>query len=128
VHDPEQTPKGQSMDLELMQGTWRAVRIETGGRPVPNELARSVRYTFEGDRVRLAEGDQPAGKGVIALDPVADPKAFDFSATDGPQAGTVARGIYRIEDDRLTMCLGRERPAGFTGAGEAALVELEHEA
>ena len=51
------------MELELLQGTWRAVRIVTGGRVVPGEVARAVRYSFEGDRVRLAEGDQPAGEG-----------------------------------------------------------------
>ena len=60
------------MDLDLLQGTWRAVRIETGGSLVPAEI---VRYIFDGDRVRLMEGDQPAGEGVICLVPEADPKA-----------------------------------------------------
>jgi uncharacterized protein (TIGR03067 family) len=112
------------MDLDLLQGTWKAVRIETGGNLVPALIAETVRYIFDVDRVRLMEGEQPAGEGVICLDPEADPKAFDFTATAGPQAGTVARGIYRVEGDALTMCLGGERPSQFNGAGEAALVEL----
>jgi uncharacterized protein (TIGR03067 family) len=112
------------MGLDLLQGTWRAARIETGGSLVPAEIAATVRYIFDGNRVRLMEGDQSAGEGVIRLDPEADPKTFDFTATAGPQAGTTARGIYRIEGDTLTMCLGEERPSAFCGAGEAALVEL----
>lgn len=112
------------MDLERLQGAWRAVRIEKGGNPVPNEVAAIVRYIFDDDRVLLMEGDQKAGEGVIRLDPASDPKAFDFTATGGPQEGTTALGIYRIEGDALTMCLGDERPSQFTGAGDAALVEL----
>ena len=112
------------MDLDRMQGTWRAVRIETGDRPVPAGIAATVRYISDGDRVRLMEGDQPAGEGVIRLDPEADPKAFDFTATAGPQAGTADRGIYLVEGDTLTMCLGSDRPSRFSGAGQAALVEL----
>jgi uncharacterized protein (TIGR03067 family) len=112
------------MDLELLQGAWRAVRIEKGGSPVPEELAATVRYIFDDDRVILMEGDQKAGEGVIRLDPASDPKAFDFTATEGPQKGSTVLGIYRVEGDALTMCLGEERPSQFTGAGEAAVVDL----
>ena len=115
---------GIGTDLDRPQGTWRAVRIETAGSPVPAEIGATVRYIFDGERVRLVEGEQPAGEGVIRLDLDADPKAFDFTATAGPQAGTTARGIYQVEGDTLTMCLGSERPSRFSGAGEAALVEL----
>src|SRR4051794_20358035 len=97
------------MDLERLQGAWRVVRIEKGGSPVPDDLAATVRYIFDDDRVILMEGDQMAGEGVIRLDPAAVPKAFDFTATGGPQAGTTALGIYRVEGDALTMCLGDER-------------------
>jgi uncharacterized protein (TIGR03067 family) len=123
---PSYAPSGGiEMDLDLLKGTWRAIRIETAGGPVPGETAATVRYIFDDDRVRLLEGDQPAGEGVIHLDTEADPRAFDFTATAGLQAGTTARGIYRIDGDRLVMCLGSERPAAFRAAGDAALIELE---
>ena len=58
------------MDLDLLQGTWRAIRIEQGGSPIPAHLAGTVRYIFEGERVRLMEGDRKAGEGVIHLETV----------------------------------------------------------
>src|SRR4051812_15003898 len=111
-------------DLDLLQGAWRAVRIEKGGTPVPADIAGTVRYLFDGDRVTLMEGDQKAGEGNIRLAPTTDPKAFDFTATEGPQQGATVLGIYQVDGDALTMCLGDERPSRFSGAGEAALVEL----
>jgi uncharacterized protein (TIGR03067 family) len=121
----DDAPSGAiEIDLERLQGTWRDVRIETGGGPIPAEVAATVRYIFDEDRVRLMEGDQPAGEGVIRLDPAADPKASDFTATTGPQAGTTARGIDRIERDTLLLCLAGERPSRFSGDSEDAPVEL----
>jgi uncharacterized protein (TIGR03067 family) len=113
------------MDLDLLKGTWRAIRIETGGGLVPAEISATVPYLFDDDRVRLREGDQRAGEGIIHLDPEADPKAFDFTATSGPQAGTTAQGIYRPEGDRLVMCLGSQRAAASRAAGDAAPIEWE---
>jgi hypothetical protein len=36
------------------------------------------------------EGDVRARAGIICLDPAADPKALDFTATEGPQEGGIA--------------------------------------
>jgi uncharacterized protein (TIGR03067 family) len=70
------------------------------------------------------EGDRKAGAGVIRLDQAANPISFSFTATEDPEKGEIVLGIYRIEADRLTMCLGDERPPSFVGAGNATLVEL----
>jgi hypothetical protein len=46
------------MDAEAgqLQGTWQAVRVVTANGPVPDEVARRLRYIFVGDRVTLFEG------------------------------------------------------------------------
>lgn len=115
------------MDLEELRGTWRVVRMEHEGRVVPAEAASIVRYVFDGDSVSLFEGDQPAGEGVIRPDPGSGPGSFAFEATAGPQAGSTARAIYRVDGDELTICIGAERPAGFRGDGVASLVHLVRE-
>src|SRR6185369_1017067 len=81
-------PGEMTMDLKQLQGAWRAVRIEKEGKIVPDDVAATVRYIFDDDRVILMEGDQKAGEGIIRLDPATDPKSFDFMATEGPQAET----------------------------------------
>jgi hypothetical protein len=44
---------------------------------------------------------------------------------EGPAAGQNVVGIYRLDGDRLTLCLDAERPAEFSGTGAASLIELE---
>jgi uncharacterized protein (TIGR03067 family) len=112
-------------DLQQLQGTWRAVRVETGGGPVPAEVARRLRYRFEGGRVTLLEGERATGAGTVTVHPAATPKAIDVEMTEGPGSGQVARGIYEIVGDCLRLCIGPERPTGFSPAGPVSLVELE---
>ena len=112
-------------DLQQLQGAWRAVRIETAAGPVPDAVARRLRYVFAGDRVTLYEGEQAAGAGTVAVHPAADFRAIDVTMTDGPGRGQVARGVFEVVGDRLTLCIGPERPVGLGAAGAAALVELE---
>jgi uncharacterized protein (TIGR03067 family) len=113
-------------DLQQLQGTWEAVRIETGAGPVPPEVVRRLRYRFEGDRVILFEGEQATGAGVVTLQQAATPKTMDVQMTDGPGQGQVARGIYEIVAGRLRLCIGSERPTQFHPSGSESLVELEY--
>jgi uncharacterized protein (TIGR03067 family) len=92
---------------------------------MPAEAARRLRYVFEGDRVTLLEDGKSTGAGTVTLHPVASPKALDVLMTEGPGRGQKAEGIYEVAGDRLTLCIGPGRPAGFRSAGPAALVELE---
>jgi uncharacterized protein (TIGR03067 family) len=113
------------MDLQRLQGTWQAVRIETETGLVPTEVARRLRYVFEGDRVTLFEGEQVTGAGTVTIHTAATPKAIDVTMTDGPGQGQVARGVFEVAGGRLRLCIGPERPDGFSAAGAASLVELE---
>jgi uncharacterized protein (TIGR03067 family) len=112
-------------ELEELQGTWQAVRVATAAGPVPDEVARQLRYVFTGDRVTLFEGDRATGAGTVAVHPEATLKGIDVAMSDGPGAGQVARGVYEFVGDRLRLCIGPERPPGFDPAGPASVVELE---
>jgi uncharacterized protein (TIGR03067 family) len=111
--------------LELLRGAWQAVRVTTAAGPIPDELARRLRYVFAGDRVTLFEWDHATGAGSVAVHPAATPKGIDVAMSDGPGAGQVARGIYEAVGGRLRLCIGPERPADFTPKGAASVVELE---
>jgi uncharacterized protein (TIGR03067 family) len=111
-------------DLQQLQGAWQAVRVETGAGVVPAEVARRLRCLFEGGRVTLFEGEQATGSGVVTVRPSATPKEIDVEMIDGSGQGQVW-GIYEIVGGRLRLCIGPQRPAGFSPAGPDALVELE---
>lgn len=112
-------------DLQQLQGTWQAIRVETAAGPVSAEVARRLRYVLEGDRVTLFEEEQATGAGAVALHPAAIPKAIDVELTDGPGRGQIARGIYEVVEGRFRLCIGPERPTEFSATGAASLVELE---
>ncbi len=80
-------------DLQQLQGTWQALKIETAGRAVPVESVRRLRYISDGDRVTIVEGDGTTGVGIVALDPEATPKALDVLMTEGAGRGRTALGI-----------------------------------
>jgi uncharacterized protein (TIGR03067 family) len=115
------------MDLQQLQGAWKAVGIEHEGNSVPEEVAQMLRYIFEDDQVGLMESDNKTGGGTIRLDATQIPKVMDITLTEGPQSGKTVFGIYEVDWDSLRLCVADERPTSFSGAGKAALIELRRE-
>jgi uncharacterized protein (TIGR03067 family) len=109
--------------MDMLQGEWQVVGIERPGSPGnPDELVRA-RIVFDGDRVRIMDGERKVWEGEFRLGPTEEPKAIDFTGTTDPNQGEKAFGIYRVEGDALTICAGKERPTEFSGR-EAILIEL----
>ena len=72
----------------------------------------------------------------VALDPSVTPKRIDLTVTDASKAtvadelkGKVQRGVYRIDGERLTLCLAefreKARPAGFDPGRGRDVFELK---
>ena len=109
--------------MHMLQGEWQVVSIERPGGPGnPNELLR-VRIVFDGDCVRNMDGEGKVWEGEFRLEPTQEPQAIDFTGTADPNKGEKAFGIYRVEADALTICVGKERPTEFSGK-EAILLGL----
>ena len=62
------------------------------------------------------------------LDTARGPKAIDFTPTVGSLKGQTYPGIYKIEGDRLTLCLsvapGSKRPNRFATAGTEWVLDV----
>jgi uncharacterized protein (TIGR03067 family) len=115
-------------DQVRIQGTWTLAESETGGEKIPPESlkARGVQMVFEEDRLIARMGDKTVTLGTFSLDPEKVPKTYDRVYNDG----TKRLGIYRLEGDRLMICiaaLDKERPTAFTtkpGDGVSLLVYI----
>jgi uncharacterized protein (TIGR03067 family) len=91
-------------DGETIQGTWVAVSAEVDGKEAPAEAIKDFTLVITADKLIFnpkGENRQTSYK----LDPAKMPKAIDLTPLDGPAKGKAMKSIYRLDGDRLTLCL-----------------------
>lgn len=104
--------------LRALEGEWAfaSLEIDGGSMPVPP----TARMLIDGDRFRL-ESPEANYEGVFNIDAEQDPPHIDIEFVEGPEAGEWSYGIYELDGDDLTICLGltgSPRPTRFaTKAG-----------
>jgi uncharacterized protein (TIGR03067 family) len=115
-------------DLQKLQGTWWMLTLEMEGQQYPTGGSKIV---ISGDRfVSLNMG--AAYEGSVRIDESQSPKTFDLLFDKGPEQGNQSLGIYQLDGERWTLCLGltgKRRPTKFAaekGTGHA-LETLERE-
>ncbi|MBY0455808.1 MAG: protein kinase, partial [Gemmataceae bacterium] len=102
TRDAPPPAEGQS-EKERLQGTWIAISLESQGKFLPVNPTGDLSLVIAGSQMRLTMRGNPAGGGAFTLDPSRTPKEIDVNEVDGK--GRLL-GIYRLEGDRLTLCLG----------------------
>lgn len=107
-----------SGDLKAMQGTW--VNASEG--------AAEVRWVFEGKSMKATVHEMEHLTSV-ELDAKANPHpTIDIEIIEGPEEakGKKSLGIYKLDGDRLTVCVGmpgtNKRPADFQSVKDEAFV------
>lgn len=104
--------------LRSLEGTWTFERLTVDGATVPGDVTRTSRLRIDGDRFRT-ESPDATYEGVFTIDVEADPHGIDIAFAEGPEAGHRNFGIFRLDADRLELCLdlnGRPRPTAFRSA------------
>lgn len=113
-------------EIAKWQGTWKVVSFLSDGKLLPPEKIKPIQLTVDGDRYHFQNGAFQE-RGTYQFHPKQRPKALDIVVGEGPDKGKVHRVIYRVEGDRLTICLdsaGKQRPSEFTGkAGTGYVLE-----
>jgi uncharacterized protein (TIGR03067 family) len=103
-------------ELERHQGTWRATSSIYEGQEAPAEIVRSITRTVEKDHVVWKRDGKSFAGTRIELDPARDPRTIDVIPDGGKDRGEHVLGIYKLEGDRLTICMaapGKPRPNEF---------------
>ena len=119
--------------LRSMEGTWGFRSLEVDGNAVPGSMLANSRLLIDGDRFRM-ESPEANYEGIFKIDVEQAPHYIDIDFVEGPEAGNRCQGIFQLEDDRFTICLGlagADRPERFAtnrGSGHALeeLVRVEH--
>ena len=103
--------------------------LTVDGDEAPQEFIQKARWVIQGNEITTG-----GAKSRFEVDPGRSPKTIDMTGVEGPGQGKTAEGIYKIEGERLTICLpggkgdspaGRARPAEFSGGEHMSLVVLE---
>jgi uncharacterized protein (TIGR03067 family) len=111
-------------ELRALEGEWRFAALEVDGTAMPAAALSQSRLLIDGDRFRT-ESPEATYEGVFTIDVEAAPAHIDIEFVEGPEAGNWSYGLYELDGDELTMCLGltgASRPTTFAtkpGGGHA---------
>jgi len=117
-----------STELKALEGKWKAVAMEAGGKPFPKESV--LDFTFIVAANGKATGQSPQGEyhATVTVDPRKSPKTIDNLHETGAQKGKNQYGIYKLEGDKWTVCMTRpgaavgDRPKDFNTKDTANVV------
>ena len=123
-----QTDGAPAKELERHQGTWLAGSFTYDGKESAPEVVRSITRTVKDDHVVWKRNGKSFAGTKIELDATHDPKTIDVIPDGGPTMGKHILGIYKLEGDKLTICMAgtdKERPKSFEarkGSGQTLMV------
>jgi uncharacterized protein (TIGR03067 family) len=110
--------------LRSLEGTWAFRSLELDGQTVPASMLTDSRLLIDGDRFRM-ESPEAGYEGIFTIDVEVTPHSIDIDFVEGPEAGNRCEGLFELDGDRFTICLGlvgSSRPiqfAAISGSGHA---------
>jgi uncharacterized protein (TIGR03067 family) len=116
-------PSGPTTDAaEELAGNWRMSSFIVNGDKIPTDVANKLRIIVTGDTMTMRGSIAGNGKRYLPIVSVTVYK-MTLGISNGVKTidltpvgeGRPMRGIYKLEDGKLTLCLGMNnvRPSGF---------------
>jgi uncharacterized protein (TIGR03067 family) len=107
-------------ELKALQGSWKTVGLEIAGKSLPKDGLLDFTFEIGADGKSKAKAPQDETLAMITVNPKKTPKTIDNLHETGPEKGKKQYGIYKLEGDKLTVCITRagsdeaDRPKEFT--------------
>lgn len=95
----------QNSDL---QGAWTATAAERDGAAAAELVGNRIEFT--GDRFSIAKAGSVLFAGRATVAPQVDPATIDFAIEEGVAKGQSWLGIFKIENETLTICDNAPNP------------------
>jgi uncharacterized protein (TIGR03067 family) len=93
-------------DADALQGTWQVLSQEIAGRTTARP--KDMKWVVQGDTISLLLGKRGGAlRMTFRVDATKSPKQINI---DGPKKA-ISFGIYKIEGDELTVCMGVSQPS-----------------
>jgi uncharacterized protein (TIGR03067 family) len=102
-------------DSERLTGKWALVSLVQNGQELPSDRARDLRLELTDKMFRSNLPSRLFREATYTIDPSQEPRWMDV-ISPGDFGEHVCRGIYRLEEEQLTLCHARpgdERPTRF---------------
>lgn len=103
-------------ELKRHQGIWMVTSSTFDGHQAPKEIAGTIRRVVVDDHVVWERNGKRFAGTKIELDATRDPHTINVIPDGGKNRGERVLGIYKLESDRLTICMaapGQRRPNEF---------------
>lgn len=115
-------------ELKNLEGKWKAVAMEAGGKSFPKESIPDFTYIVGADGKATGKSPQGEYQATINVDPKKNPRTINNTHESGGQKGKRQYGIYKLDGDRWTVCMTRpgaaesDRPKDFATKDSANVV------
>ncbi len=120
---PPDSREAVRREMLQLKGTWASMQTEEStinGVPQPPKRYKMI-WSIDRDKITVSDSDGFAGmtyRYSLGLDP--SPKTIDLTWLN---LGTTLLGLYQLEGDTLTVCMGVERPKDLEeGPGHSRVV------
>ena len=122
-----------SLEVSRLSGGWQVVSAQADGKETTDRL-KGYRYVFDGQLMKMLDRQ---GRPMLRSDNKPDERPFLINVQTNPRTmdmtiqvktkAFLSLGIYRLQDDELTLCFaepGAARPGEFKSKGGVSLVVL----
>jgi uncharacterized protein (TIGR03067 family) len=115
-------------ELKALEGTWKAVALEAGGKALPKASVPEFLFVVGADGKATGRMGKIEYQARVSVDPQKTPKTIDNAHETGPQKGKKQVGIYKLEGGKWIVCMTApgakegDRPKSFDTKNSAGIV------